>query len=143
MTRVHLLALALLAGSCGEADANLGMGEPCVRTIQCGDGLACVGGVCTNDVSAIGDPGAMPGTDGGSPPEDDAGPATDAGPGIDSGPLPDSGPPPDAGPEDAGFDAGGGGDAGTDAGPADAGFDAGPTDAGVDGSIDVGLDSGV
>lgn len=109
------VVLALALAGCGSAGSDLATGEACVRTSQCGAGLACVANVCSTDLGPLGENGMVP--DAGAPPVDaaavdgglDAGAGIDAGPGVDAGGL----------------------DAGTDAGQPDAGQpDAGQPDAG-------------
>lgn len=120
-----LAAWALtLSFGCGDDGSGAGPGESCFRTAQCADGLACVAGQCSSDVTGIGEGGVVP--------PFDAGPMLmprDAGPRPDGGPIPDSGPPPMI-------------DAGTDAGTTE--MDAGPPDAGpMDAGLDAGVDSGL
>lgn len=138
LTAGCLVALAW-GSACSGSDSNLGAGEACVRTSQCGDGLACVAGRCASDVGELGENGTVPDAgadvdgevvvpDGG---ELDAGAPMDAGR-VDSGPVEmDAGPPDtDAGPPD------------TDAGPPE--MDAGPpeTDAGADPDAGSAADGG-
>ncbi|MCB9600558.1 MAG: hypothetical protein H6721_16705 [Sandaracinus sp.] len=127
----------LLAIGCGGTALNKGEGEACVRSVECGPGLACVMAVCSSDPTGLG--GTVPSQDAGAPP--DAG-DLDAGEPMDSGPPPDAGPPPpDAGPpSDAGPPPDGGIDAGIDGG-IDAGIDGG-VDAGMDAGTDAGVDAG-
>lgn len=128
----RLLVFFMLAG-CARETGTLGNGESCVRSVQCQAGLACVSGICTNDLSGL-EGGTLP------PREMDAGMIDagmiDAGPMIDAGRV-DAGRLPDAGMIDAGRLVDAGMDAGRDAGPPpfDAGMDAGtilpPIDAGM------------
>lgn len=118
------LITALGALGCSDAGSDLGPGETCARTAQCGDGLACVEGRCSGDLGGIGGmvPDAGAAMDGAVMVVDGAvdGAMPDAGAAMDSGPVAMDAGPPDAGPGET--------DAGTDAGPAptDAGTDAGP-----------------
>ena len=146
------LALLGLAGAsgCAAAPSNRPAGETCLRASECAPGLACVEGLCSADLGAIG--GMLPNLEAGAP---DAmamadgsmdGPPADGAmdSGMDSGPV-DSGM--DSGPVDSGMDSGpvdsGAADSGpVDSGPADSGpADSGPADSGpVDsGSTDSGL----
>jgi hypothetical protein len=123
------MAIATLCfglAACGEVPTDLGPGEACLRTEQCGPGLACSAGMCTTDLTLLGMNAMVP----------DAGPAMDGAVGVDAA-VPDggmvgvdAGPRRDAGP--AGMDAGppgmDAGPPGMDAGPP--GMDAGAPDAG-------------
>ena len=93
------LAIAFIAlfAAC-DGSSGAAAGESCFRTAQCEDGLACVAGRCSTDVTGLG---------GGMVPSLDAGQVIvpgDAGPRPDGGPLPDAGPTPDTGtpPADSG-----------------------------------------
>ncbi len=136
-TMALVLSAAAVLGSCGDAGTGLGAGESCVRTAQCGDGLACVAGVCSRDVGALAEAGMVPDAGGDGAVVDMDGGDLDAGPGVDSGPPPtDSGPPPaDSGPPDSGPPDSGPPDSGPpDSGPPDSGStdpDAGTDDAGT------------
>ncbi len=45
--RVFALVVAFaFGGSCGLQEGDKGVGEPCTRDEQCGEGLHCSGGVC-------------------------------------------------------------------------------------------------
>jgi hypothetical protein len=65
--------VALLACS-PETGAN---GDACVRTAQCRAGLACLEGVCSDDLERVSDPDAVPDLQPDPPP--DAGADGDAG----------------------------------------------------------------
>jgi hypothetical protein len=109
---------------CSEQPGDLGPGEACLRTVQCGPGLACSAGLCTTDLSLLGMNAMVP----------DSGPAEDAGMGVDAGDVDagmvgmDAGPRPDAGMVrvDAGEPDAGRPDAGPPAEPDAGGPDAGP-----------------
>lgn len=100
-------ALAVLMGvlaGCAQTELR-GMGGRCVRSDQCEPLLACVGGVCTTDLSGL-EGGVVPSMDSGQPPMDgavlDAAPPADTGPPMDSGPPVDTGMPMDTGVPDTG-----------------------------------------
>jgi hypothetical protein len=93
---------------CSEQPGDLGPGEACLRTVQCGPGLACSAGLCTTDLSLLGMNAMVPDSGPGMVGMD-AGPRPDAGMvRVDAGEpdagRPDAGPPaePDAGGPDAG-----------------------------------------
>jgi hypothetical protein len=98
--RWWLPAIGVALLGCGDTASGLGAGETCIRTAQCDDGLACVAGRCSSDLTGLeGGGGTVPSLDAGQPV--DAGPPPDGAPPIDSGPPPvtDAGPPPpDSGP---------------------------------------------
>lgn len=52
------VALGLWLAGCSVEEA--GAGEDCVRSTECEMGLLCIEGVCSNDLSLIGDPGEVP-----------------------------------------------------------------------------------
>lgn len=90
-----LLAIATSAAGCGYP-TNVQSGGACQRTAQCGAGLVCSGGICTNDLSMFGmghptslDTGVSDGGMGNDASYFDAGPPNDAN-------LPDTGVPNDA-----------------------------------------------
>jgi hypothetical protein len=56
--------LCVLAFSCSEYPTKLASGEACQRSIECGDGLACVENLCTGDIEGIG--GMVPNQDAGA-----------------------------------------------------------------------------
>jgi hypothetical protein len=87
---------ATVAAGCAGYPTNVAGGGACQRTVQCGPGLVCSQGHCTNDLSMFGnghptslDSGLM--NDGG----DDTGVMVDAAPPDDAN-LPDTGVPNDA-----------------------------------------------
>jgi hypothetical protein len=112
MRTLVTVGVALLAG-CSEAPTRLAEGGACIRTSQCGPGLACVARRCSSDLGPLAEAGMVPVLDAGpmdAEPLD--GDAVDAPPpDVDAGVV-------DAGPRDAGRDAG------MDAGPPE--LDAGP-----------------
>ena len=126
--RLWPLLVALLG--CGDLVADLGAGEACARSAQCGPGLVCLEGSCTNDLTGIG--GMVPdlGVDMGAA---DMG-AADMGAadmGVEDLGPPDLGPP-DLGPPDLGVDMGAADMGAADMGAADMGAaDMGPPDTGV------------
>jgi hypothetical protein len=58
----RLVAVSLVAcgtlGACTVEEG--GAGEDCVRSTECAMGLVCIEGLCSNDLSAIEDPGEVP-----------------------------------------------------------------------------------
>ncbi|HEY8432656.1 MAG TPA: hypothetical protein VIL20_30000 [Sandaracinaceae bacterium] len=103
------LSLSLVwASGCARETGYAAAGESCVRSVQCQAGLACVGGVCTTDLSGL-EGGVVPmppvdaammidaGMDAATPPDAASPPDSGPPPMPDSGPppMPDSGPPPD------------------------------------------------
>lgn len=52
--------LALCACACGSTPTSLAAGEPCFRTVECADGLACVAGYCSADLTDIVNGGVVP-----------------------------------------------------------------------------------
>ncbi len=86
------LTWALVA--CAAPQTNQPAGSACIRSTQCAPGLACSGGVCTNDLSALAEAGTLPPLDMGV--ETDGEIVTqDLGDPVDMGPPP---PPVDMGP---------------------------------------------
>ncbi|MGD8859979.1 MAG: hypothetical protein PVI30_08195 [Myxococcales bacterium] len=68
-----IAAFALLACSPETGAA----GDACVRTAQCGAGLACLEGLCSDDLDRVADPDAVPDLQ--PDPPSDAGADEDAG----------------------------------------------------------------
>lgn len=52
------VAVAGLLGGCSVDQG--GAGADCVRSAECAMGLVCIEGLCSNDLSAIEDPGEVP-----------------------------------------------------------------------------------
>jgi len=86
-----LLTWALAA--CAAPQTNQPAGSRCIRSTQCAPGLACSGGMCTTDLSALAEAGTLPPADMG--PTDGQIVMQDLGEPIDMGPPP---PPVDMGP---------------------------------------------
>ncbi|MCA9581172.1 MAG: hypothetical protein KC416_05215 [Myxococcales bacterium] len=73
---------------CSSSGGDLGPGEPCTRTFECADGLACVAGTCSADLGPLKDGAAPVSADGGGP--GDGATAKDSGPKMDGSPGPDA-----------------------------------------------------
>lgn len=131
MRRASLLLVVMLLVGCSREVGAGGPGSPCVRAVQCMPGLACVNGMCSNDLSLL---------EGGTVPVADAGMMLDAGAPMDAGPGVDGGPRPDGGPRDGGPPRVDGGPPPVDGGPPPVDAGPPPVDAGpppVDGGPDV------
>jgi len=127
------LALLGLAGAsgCAAAPSNRPAGETCLRASECAPGLACVEGLCSADLGAIG--GMLPNLEAGAADAMAMADGSMDGPPADG--AMDSGM--DSGPVDSGMDSGP-----VDSGPADSGpADSGPVDSGItdSGITDSGL----
>jgi hypothetical protein len=57
LVAVSVVACGLL-GACSVEEG--GAGADCVRSTECAMGLVCIEGLCSNDLSAIEDPGEVP-----------------------------------------------------------------------------------
>jgi hypothetical protein len=62
MGLARLVALSVVvAGALGGCSVEEGIaGADCVRSTECAMGLVCIEGLCSNDLSAIEDPGEVP-----------------------------------------------------------------------------------
>jgi hypothetical protein len=54
LVSLAFLASVALSGGCADESFDLPAGASCHRSIQCGPGLACVLGVCSDDPTQIG-----------------------------------------------------------------------------------------
>ena len=86
-----LVTFSLVA--CAAPQTNQPAGSACIRSTQCAPGLACSGGICTNDLSALAEAGTLPPLDMGA--NDGEIVMEDLGEPVDMGPPP---PPVDMGP---------------------------------------------
>ena len=90
-----LVTWALVA--CAVPQTNQPAGSACIRSTQCAPGLACSGGICTNDLSALAEAGTLPPLDMGVATDGEV-VIEDLGEPVDTGPPPppiDMGPPVD------------------------------------------------
>lgn len=87
-----LATWALVA--CAAPQTNQPAGSACIRSTQCAPGLACSGGICTNDLSALAEAGTLPPLDMGVESDGEV-VMEDLGEPVDMGPPP---PPVDMGP---------------------------------------------
>jgi hypothetical protein len=55
---VAMLWLANGTGACSVEEG--GAGQDCLRSAECAQGLVCIEGVCSDDLSSIADPGEVP-----------------------------------------------------------------------------------